>query len=279
MTDKPWTSHVIDVAGKRTHYLEAGKGDPLILLHSGEFGACAEFSWEYNIGALAEHFRVIAPDWLGYGQSEKLFSFENMLEYRIQHIADLCRLLGIAEADFMGSSMGGTVLAGVCAREDDPWPVRRAVLVSGGGFVPENEAREVLNGYDGTLEAMRALYATLFRNPAIRDNEAMIRRHHEAASMPGAWECTAAPRFKAPSRPKKPFAPRTPDYSRVRVPVCIMAGRFDNLRLPGYAEELQKQIPGSELFLVEGGHCHQIDMPEAFNALALSYLLRPAATS
>lgn len=275
MSEKPWTNHVISVEGKRTHYLEAGSGEPLILLHSGEFGACAEFSWEFNIAELAKHFRVIAPDWLGYGQSEKLFSFENMLEYRVQHIAAFCRALDIEAADFMGSSMGGTTLIGVCARDDNPWPVRRAVLVSGGGFVPENEARDVLNSYDGTIEAMRAVYRTLFRNPAIRDNEAMILRHQQSAAQPGAWECTAAPRFKAPNRPRKPFAPRTPDYSKVRVPVCIMAGRFDNLRLPGYGEELRKQIPRSELIVLDGGHCHQIDNPDEFNALALSYLLRP----
>lgn len=273
MALKPWTSHLIDVEGKRTHYLEAGSGPPLILLHSGEFGACAEFSWEFNIEALARHFRVLAPDWLGYGQSEKIFSFENMLEYRIQHIAAFCRTLGIVEADFIGSSMGGTTLIGVCARDDTPWPIRRAVLVSGGGFVPDNESRAILNSYDGTLEAMRAVYRTLFQNPAIRDNERMIQRHHKAAAAPGAWECTAAPRFKAPNRPAKPFAPKTPDYAKIRVPICIMAGRFDNLRLPNYGEELQGLIPGSKLILVDGGHCHQIDMPDEFNRLVLSYLL------
>ena len=276
MSDKPWTSHVISVENKRTHYLEAGAGDPLILLHSGEFGACAEFSWEFNIAKLARHFRVIAPDWLGYGQSEKIFSFENMLEYRIQHIAAFCRALEIETADFMGSSMGGTALIGVCARQDTPWPIRRAVLVSGGGYVPENEARAVLNSYDGTLEAMRNVYRTLFRNAAVRDNEAMILRHQQSATQPGAWECTAAPRFKAPNRPKSPFAPRISDYSHVRVPVCIIAGRYDNLRLPGYGEELQKEIPGSELMVVDGGHCPQIDDPAEFNKVALSFLLRPA---
>jgi len=274
MNAKPWRSHTITVEGKRTHYLEAGSGDPLILLHSGEYGACAEFTWEFNVAALAEHFRVIAPDWLGYGQSEKLFSFENMLEYRVRHIAAFCRQLGIESADFMGSSMGGTTLIGVCARDDGVWPIRRAVLVSGGGFIPENGPRTVLTDYDGSMEQMREIYRVLFRNPAIRDNEAMIARHHAASMEPGAWECTAAPRFKPPVKPKKPFAPRTPDYARVSVPVFIMAGRFDNLRLPDYGIELQRQIPGSELVVLDGGHCHQIDMPEEFNRLALGYLLR-----
>lgn len=271
---KAWTSQFVNVMGFRTHYVEAGAGRPLVLLHGGEYGACAEFTWEFNIAALAEHFHVIAPDWLGYGQSEKIFSFEDMLGLRIRHIAEFLKTVGIDRADFMGSSMGGTTLAQVAAYNDGRWPIKRAVLVSGGGYIPENGPRATLTDYDGSIEGMRAIYKTLFRNPAIRDNEAMIARHHAASLEKGSWECTAAPRFKSPAHPPKPFQARVPDYSQVSVPVYIMAGVHDNLRTPGYGRVLQESIPGSELVELDGGHCHQIDMPETFNKLALDYLLR-----
>lgn len=274
MTIPPWNSRFVTAGGYRTHYLEAGSGPPLVLLHSGEFGACAAFTWKFNIGALAEHFHVIAPDWLGYGQSEKIFSFEAMWDLRVRHIALFLRELGVERADFIGSSMGGTVLAQVAALADGRWPINRAVLVSGGGRIPENGPRAVLTNYDGSLEGMRAIYRTLFRNPAIRDSEAMIQRHHAASVEPGAWECTAAPRFKAPVRPHKPFAAEPPDYSAVSVPVLIMAGLHDNLRDSGYGRALQRAIPGSELMELDGGHCHQIDMPEVFNPLVIEWLRR-----
>jgi alpha/beta hydrolase fold len=70
-------SRFIEVDGMRTHYLEAGEGPPVVLLHSGEFGGCAELSWEYLIPDLAQHFRVIAPDWLGFGQTAKVHDFES----------------------------------------------------------------------------------------------------------------------------------------------------------------------------------------------------------
>lgn len=274
-----WQSHTLLIDGKRTHFLEAGEGEPLVLLHSGEYGACAEFTWEFNIAALARHFHVFAPDWLGYGRSEKLFSFENMWELRTQHIASFIRHLGIQNADFIGSSMGGTVLAAVAALDDGRWPIKRAVLVSGGGVIPENGPRAVLTDYDGSVEHMRRIYQTLFRNPDVRDNEAMILRHHRASLEPGAWECTSAARFKAPVRPKRQFAPPPPDYSRVTVPVLIIAGRYDNLREPNYGEDLQRCIPNAQLVVVDGGHCHQIDMPELFNQCVLEYLLAPIATA
>ena len=101
----------IEVGGIRTHYLEAGDGHPLILLHSGEFGASAEVSWEFSIGPLSKHFRVIAPDWLGFGQSAKIFSFDGMAGFRIQTISAVLRAIGIETAHFVGNSMGGGQLA------------------------------------------------------------------------------------------------------------------------------------------------------------------------
>ncbi len=66
---------VID--GLATHYLEAGHGDPVILLHGGEFGVSAEIGWEATIPALAERYRVLAPDMLGFGRSAKVIDFND----------------------------------------------------------------------------------------------------------------------------------------------------------------------------------------------------------
>jgi pimeloyl-ACP methyl ester carboxylesterase len=63
------------VDGLVTSYLEAGHGDPVVLLHGGEFGAGAELGWERNIAALAAKYRVLAPDQLGFGQSAKVIDF------------------------------------------------------------------------------------------------------------------------------------------------------------------------------------------------------------
>src|SRR3984893_14293609 len=65
------------VDGLATSYLEAGTGDPVILLHGGEFGASAEIGWEHNIPALAARYRVLAPDMLGFGQSAKVIDFND----------------------------------------------------------------------------------------------------------------------------------------------------------------------------------------------------------
>ncbi len=83
------------VDGLTTSYLEAGEGDPVVLLHGGEFGASAELGWERNIAALAARYRVLAPDMLGFGQSAKVIDFVDGRGMRIRHVARFCETLGV----------------------------------------------------------------------------------------------------------------------------------------------------------------------------------------
>ena len=264
-------SGTVMAGGIRTHFLEAGEGPPLVLLHSGEFGACAELSWEYNIPELARHFHVYAPDWLGFGQTEKLFSFEDMYAKRIWHIARFLEAKYIGQADFMGNSMGGTMLLTEAARAVRPWDMRRIVVVSGGGFIPLNEARQVLNTYDGTRAHMQKVIETIFFNPRIARDQDYIDRRHRISLEQGSWECTAGVRFKAPWRGGG--AERPIEYEQVGVPTLVVAGRLDNLREPNYAEAFVHRIPDGKLHVIENaGHCPQIDEPAEFNRVVIAYL-------
>src|ERR1700736_3472183 len=94
------------VDGLFTSYLEAGHGDPVVLLHGGEFGISAEICWEATIPALAEGYRVLAPDMLGFGQSAKVVDFNDGRGMRIRHIARFCEEIGIDSAHFVGNSRG-----------------------------------------------------------------------------------------------------------------------------------------------------------------------------
>jgi pimeloyl-ACP methyl ester carboxylesterase len=261
------------IDGMRTHYLEAGRGFPVVLLHSGEFGGCAELSWEFTIPALASRFRVIAPDWLGFGESAKIFSFENMRELRVQHIASLLKTLSIERAHFIGNSMGGGMLADVAAQENPIWPIEKMILASAGGFAPVNDARKTLNSYDGSREHMRRiLHTTLLVSP-LRDDEAYLDRRHRLSLLPGSWECTAAARFRRPGA--KAGEREDPEYENIKRPTLIVAGGKDPLREPGYATALQKQIAGSQLVVFpEAGHFPHIDFPGQFNELAIGFLSR-----
>jgi pimeloyl-ACP methyl ester carboxylesterase len=266
-------SRVIDIEGLRTHYLEGGRGETVVLLHSGEFGGCAELSWEFTLPALAGHFHVIAPDWLGFGQSAKVFSFEDMRGLRVRHIANLLRTLGIEAAHFIGNSMGGGMLADVAAAQSPAWPIKKMILAGAGGFAPANEARTILNSYDGTREHMRRVLHTVLAHSSLRDDEAYLDKRHRLSLIPGAWECTAAARFRRPG--VKGSERESTDYSAIPFPTLIVTGAKDPLREPGFGAKLQKEIAGSELIVFEdAAHFPHIDEPEAFNRAAIAFLSR-----
>src|ERR687884_557210 len=61
----------VEVDGLRTHYLKAGEGNaPVLLLHGGGYDP-ASLSYKHAIGSISRHHQVFAPDWPGYGQSDK----------------------------------------------------------------------------------------------------------------------------------------------------------------------------------------------------------------
>lgn len=268
----------VEVDGIRTHYLEAGNGPTVVLLHSGEFGGCAEISWEFTIPALAEDFRVVAPDWLGFGRTDKVFDFANARARVYRHMQRFVEVMEIAEADFVGNSMGGSNLVRIAAERTPILPLRSMTLASGGGFTPETEERKTLLSYDGTPEAMRALLHAMLHDPKWGDDEAYVARRQEFALMPGAWECAAAARFKLPTAETKPSGfggADTTAYEDVAVPSLIVSGAEDRLREPGYAPKLAARIPDCEVHVLDHcGHCPNIEMADRFNALLVGFLRR-----
>jgi pimeloyl-ACP methyl ester carboxylesterase len=91
--------------------------------------------------------------------------------------------------------------------------------------------------------------------------------------VPGSWECTAAARFRRPG--VKGGEKEVINYRNIKRPTLIVSGGEDPLRNPGYAQELQKEIAGSELAVFEdAAHFPHIDFPDRFNDAAIRFLSR-----
>lgn len=263
-------STVID--GLETQYYEAGEGDPLVLLHGGEFGACAEFGWENNIEELSKHFRVIAPDLLGFGGTAKVHDFVDGKGRRLAHLVRFCAELGIDHAVFVGNSMGGALLLNDASSNSPRLPATKIVSVCGGGPLEKNESVRALFDYDGSVEGMRQILHGLFDGVYWRTDPEYLRRRHAASIAPGAWEAVAAARFRRPTGDVVAATGQPPSYLTVSVPVLIIEGGRDGLKPPGWAKELQGQIPGSSSAVVDNaGHCPQIERPHDFRDLLLAF--------
>jgi len=263
----------IPVDGLATHYLEAGQGDPVVLLHGGEFGVSAELGWEHTIDALAEHYRVLAPDMLGFGQSAKVIDFTDGRGMRIRHIARFCETVGVESAHFVGNSMGAVNLFADTTSDVPVLPVRSMVTICGGGEIQRNEHSAALYDYDATPDGMRRIVEALFHDARYHDDEAFVRRRFEASIAPGAWEALAAARFRRPGlEPPAPPSSRR-EYGRIGVPTLVVEGECDKLLPHGWAAEIARQIPGGRFAVIpRAGHCPQIEQPDAVNALLVDFL-------
>src|SRR5207249_6968810 len=118
----------VTVLGFKLHYLEAGKGAPVVLLHGlGGDGS----RWGPNIEPLARDFHVFALDQIGFGQSDKPLAnyHTGMLA---EFLVDFLKAVGVPKASLVGNSMGAGVALYTAARFPDV--VDRIVLADGGGY-------------------------------------------------------------------------------------------------------------------------------------------------
>lgn len=265
------------VDGLVTAYLEAGAGDPVVLLHGGEFGASAEIAWEHTIDALAQHYRVLAPDMLGFGGSAKVVDFTDGRGMRIRHLARFCESVGITRggggAHFVGNSMGAVNLYADTTSEAPLLPVRSMVTLCGGGEIQRNEHSAALYDYDATLPAMRRIVAALFADPSYPADEAYVQRRYDASIAPGAWESLAAARFRRPGLQPPPLPSSSRAYDRITFPTLVVEGGRDKLLPSGWAADIAGQIAGARSAVIDdAGHCPQIEQPAAVNTLLSDFL-------
>ncbi|MPZ26724.1 MAG: alpha/beta fold hydrolase [Micromonosporaceae bacterium] len=129
MIDPAFTPHYARTRDGLVHYVELGAGDPLVLLHQ------TPRSWdEFRelMPLLADRHRVIAPDLIGFGASERIA--DHSIERYAGSVVALLDALDLPQVDLLGHQMGGIVAVEVSARV--PERVRRMVL-SGTPYVDE----------------------------------------------------------------------------------------------------------------------------------------------
>lgn len=153
MTDpgRPEIGAYVDVGGVRTNYLEAGSGPPLLLVHGSGPGVTAYANWRLNIGDLAGHFRVLAPEMAGFGFSDKPAAGYSMASWAGQLVGFL-DALGIERTSLVGNSFGGGL--GIKVAVEHPERLDRLVLMGSMGVsFPITEGLDQVWGYQPSFPA------------------------------------------------------------------------------------------------------------------------------
>jgi len=179
--------HYVDAGGVRTRVLEAGTGPALLLLHG--MGGHAE-TYQRNIGPLARHFRVIVPDMIGHGYTDRPDVSYTLDDYA-DHLFDLLTALGVEKAHLSGEALGGSVAAWMALRS--PERTDRLVLNTGLLERPDEkglvqladiEERTKKLATDLSLETVRRRLEWLVVDPESMTEE-MVHIRHQIYSRPG----------------------------------------------------------------------------------------------
>jgi pimeloyl-ACP methyl ester carboxylesterase len=274
----------VEVDGVRTYVHDLGEGPVVLLLHGGAWGECARTTWTSTAPALAAAgYRVVAPDWLGFGGSDKLRDFVDLPGRMLRVLAGALGALGVDRLHAaVGLSMGGSHLLRDLVSPQPLLPADRAVLVAAGGAPIAPPVRRRLMDYDGTLESMRAQVALACADPSWTDGsradaEEYLALRHRMSLEPGAYEWFSSLTLRSPTAPPPPPGDPVP-YERIGVPVLLVEGEHDPLKPSGWAEPVAARIPDARVEVVKDvGHLAPIEDPAAFEAVLLAFLPPPAA--
>jgi len=119
----------IVVEGLRIEYLEGGKGEVLLLLHG--FGANKD-NWPRIGKYFTPHFRVIAPDLTGFGESGPAPDGDYTISAQAERVKAFLQALGIKSLHLGGSSMGGTIAGAYASKY--PSDLKSLLLIAPGGI-------------------------------------------------------------------------------------------------------------------------------------------------
>lgn len=127
-TDSPVRMQTMTLHGERIAYRDEGAGEVLLLIH-GMGGSSS--SWRELVPRLATKYRVIAPDLLGHGESDKPRGDYSVGAFAVW-LRDLLDSLGITKATIVGHSLGGGIAMQFAHQHRDY--CQRLILISSGGL-------------------------------------------------------------------------------------------------------------------------------------------------
>jgi 2-hydroxy-6-oxonona-2,4-dienedioate hydrolase len=278
--DRDGTGRSVDTPLGELHYHEAGEGSPLLLLHGSGPGVTAWANFGDNLGAFAEHHRVLALDLPGFGVSASCEG--SPLAAAPGSVLALIDALGIESVAIVGNSMGGNVGAQVAAAHPDR--VTRLVTIGGLGvgiFSPSPaEGVKLLVRFveDPSRERLVTWMESMVYDPAILTEE-LIDLRWEAARQPEALADVRRmfnSKILAAMRRAPLAAPdQVATLAKVKAPTLITWGRDDRVTPLDCVLVPLRVVRRAEVHVFpDCGHWAMIERREEFERVSLEFLGR-----
>ncbi|QRI77807.1 MULTISPECIES: alpha/beta hydrolase [Rhodococcus] len=252
-----------------TFYLEAGSGDPVVLLHGSGPGVSGWANWQHTIPGLAEHFRVIAPDTVGYGATSRPGDIVYSLRTWSDHILGLLDVLELDRVSLVGNSLGGRMALDLAERH--PERISRMVLMGSPGVgMTVTDGLKALRAYEPSLENMRALLLDYFAvNPSIITDELVRIRYEASLETFDSYRAM----FLDPRHKGNELGITEEQVRSIRTPSLLIHGREDKVVPPEVSWTMLHLLQDADLHVfARCGHWTQIERAAEFNELVADFL-------
>lgn len=270
-TPNPEIARSISAAGIVTNYHDAGSGHPVMLIHGSGPGVTAWANWRLALPVLARQARVIAPDMVGFGYTERPDGVRYGMDTWVGHALGLLDALELPQADIVGNSFGGALALALAIHH--PARVRKLVLMGSVGVrFPITPGLDATWGYTPSLENMKQLLDIFaYDRNLVTDELAQLR--YQASLRDGLQESFAA-MFPAPrQRWVDAMASREEDIRALPHDTLVIHGRDDRVIPLQTSLTLAQWIERSQLHVFgRCGHWTQIEHATRFNRLVADFL-------
>lgn len=272
LADASFKLHYVNANGIRTRVLEAGEGDPLLLLHGtgGHIEAYAR-----NIKNLSEHFRVICIDMVGHGYTDKPDRLYGV-DFYSDHLLWVIQAFGLRQVYLSGESLGGWVAAWFAA--EHPEYVKAMVLNTPGNVnnKPEVMARlkesTVKAVVEASYENVKTRLEWLMYDKS-QVTEELIETRYKIYTQPSYQKAVYNIVYLQDIEARKLYSWDPSWCGKIKAPTLLVWTDHDPTSTVEEAQPIKDMIPGSELTVIEeAGHWPQWEKPEAFERTLIDFL-------
>ena len=272
----PEIAKSIVAAGIRTNVHDTGAGPPVLLIHGSGPGVSAWANWRLLMPELAQRSRVVAPDMVGFGFTDRPAGQRYDMNTWVAQAIGVLDTLDIERTDLVGNSFGGGLALALTIRH--PERVRRLVLMGSVGVpFPITAGLDAVWGYTPSLQAMRQLMGVFAHDRRLVTDE-LAKLRYEASIRPGFQESYAA-LFPAPrQRWVDAMASGEEDIRRIAHETLVVHGREDQVIPLATSTTLSSWIPRAQLHVYpQCGHWTQIEHAARFARLVNDFFAEAAA--
>lgn len=267
----PEIARSIRTGSYNTNCHDLGEGRPVVLIHGSGPGVTGWANWRLVMPDLAKKVRVLAPDMVGFGYTDRPKGFDYSRTAWIQQLVDLMDELDLPQVDIVGNSFGGAIALAMAIQY--PEKVGKMVLMGSAGLTfPVTDGLAAVWGYEPSLEAMRGLLDIFaYDRSLVTDELAELR--YKASIRPGFQESFGALFPKPHQRWLDALGSAPDDIRKVKHHTLIIHGRDDQVVPLDVSLKLHQLIDRSELHVFgQCGHWAQIEHAARFNKLVADFI-------